>query len=68
LAEIEIPALVVHRESDSAISLDLAPARRGPTQVGAEDRCLPGHASNLTDPDPVNEAIEASLETLPLGA
>lgn len=40
----------------------------GPTQVGAEDRCLPGHASNLTDPDPVNEAIEASLETLPLGA
>lgn len=65
LAQIDVPALVIHGEADMAITLDRAEdmARRLPrstlvTVPGA------GHAANLTHPEPVNQAIEQFLATL----
>ena len=66
LGEIRAPALVVHGEDDVAITLD-----RGQRLVDGLPhgvlRTIPGagHASNLTHPDPVTEAIELFLEALP---
>lgn len=66
LAKIEVPALVIHGEADAAISMDRArdmaqhlPDARLVTIPGA------GHASNLTHPDPVNDAIQTFLDQLP---
>src|SRR3546814_3161941 len=65
LSRIAVPALVVHGDSDAAISLDRARdmATRLPR---AEWVVVPGagHAANLTHPQPVNAAIEAFLAGL----
>jgi pimeloyl-ACP methyl ester carboxylesterase len=62
LAELTMPALVVHGEQDLAISVDVArwfadalPDGELVTVEGA------GHAANLTHPDGVNPALEAFL-------
>lgn len=66
LSEITCPALVVHGTEDHAIEMDKAEALAaglsgcdGVVKVGG------AHAANLTNPDPVNAAIAAFLETLP---
>jgi pimeloyl-ACP methyl ester carboxylesterase len=62
LAELTVPALVVHGEEDLAISLDVARAFCAELPDG-ELVVVPGagHAANLTHPDPVNEALERFL-------
>jgi len=58
LSEIACPALVVHGTEDTAITMDRAeimaaalPGARGVVKVGG------AHAANLTNPEPVNDAI-----------
>ena len=65
LAEIKIPALVIHGDADAAIELSKARALAD----GLPDARLvvvegAGHAANLTHPAPVNAAIERFLERL----
>ncbi len=65
LAEIRVPALVIHGEQDVAIGLDRAEA----LAAGIPDAELvviegAGHASNLTHPELVNPHIERFLERL----
>jgi pimeloyl-ACP methyl ester carboxylesterase len=65
LAEIKVPALVIHGDKDAAIA---------PERARAMFKALPharwvdvpgaGHASNLTHPEPVNAAIKAFLAEL----
>ncbi len=65
IRDIHVPALVIHGDSDAAITLDRAQAMA---------RALPnarlaviaggGHASNLTHPEQVNPLIENFLATL----
>lgn len=66
LAELaDIPAVVIHGELDAAIEVPTAQALAD--AIGAPLRVIPGagHAANLTHPDPVNEALETFLATLP---
>lgn len=65
LAEIRVPALVIHGEQDVAIGLDRAQA----LAAGLPNAELvviegAGHASNLTHPELVNPHIERFLERL----
>jgi pimeloyl-ACP methyl ester carboxylesterase len=66
LGEITCPALVVHGTEDVSISMDKAEAlsaglvgSQGVVKVGG------AHAANLTNPEPVNDAILAFLADLP---
>jgi pimeloyl-ACP methyl ester carboxylesterase len=66
LAEIDVPALVIHGELDAAISLDRAEAL-----VAGLPRSQPlvvvpgaGHAANFTHPEPVNSAVRRFLDSL----
>lgn len=65
LPEIKVPTLVIHGEADIAISIDRAQtmADRIPN---AKLVRVPGasHASNLTHPQAVNDAIAEFLDTL----
>lgn len=65
IERIDVPALVIHGEADNAITMDRAKdmAKRLPR---AEMKTVPsaGHASNLTHPEPVNDAIERFLNEL----
>jgi pimeloyl-ACP methyl ester carboxylesterase len=66
LAEIKVPALVVHGDADAAIELALAEK----LAAGLADARLvvvpgAGHAANLTHPETVNPAITAFLDGLP---
>jgi pimeloyl-ACP methyl ester carboxylesterase len=64
LGDISAPALVLHGEDDVAIAVDRA--RTLCEGLGACDGLLlipgAGHASNLGDPDTVNEAIDSFLK------
>lgn len=65
LSQIKVPALVVHGDSDAAISLDRArdmAARLPQAQLAIVPGA--GHAANLTHPQPVNAAIKAFLAGL----
>jgi 3-oxoadipate enol-lactonase len=66
LGEITCPALVVHGESDTAITMDraeeLAAALPG---AGPVVRVPGAHAANLTHPGPVNAAVVSFLDGLP---
>lgn len=66
LAELTMPALVIHGEQDVAIELDVAKAFCQQLPAG-ELVIIPGagHAANLTHPDEVNAALEPFLERLP---
>ncbi|MEX8194781.1 alpha/beta fold hydrolase [Comamonas guangdongensis] len=65
LAEIKVPALVIHGDKDAAIA---------PERARAMFKALPhaqwvdvpgaGHAANLTHPEPVNAAVKAFLAEL----
>jgi pimeloyl-ACP methyl ester carboxylesterase len=62
LGEIEVPALVIHGDADTAIPLSLAEA----LTAGLPDAELvvvpgAGHAANLTHPEVANPAIERFL-------
>lgn len=66
LGEITCPALVVHGTEDVSISMDKAETlsagllgSQGVVKVGG------AHAANLTNPEPVNDAILAFLADLP---
>ena len=62
---LDVPALVIHGEADTAITLERARdmAERLPDSewVTVPDA---GHAANLTHPEPVNAAIERFLKNL----
>jgi pimeloyl-ACP methyl ester carboxylesterase len=65
LAEITCPALVVHGTEDTAISMDRAEElAAGLAGSGHVVRVGGAHAANLTNPEPVNEAILAFLASL----
>ena len=66
LPEIRIPALVVHGEQDLSIPLARGQRLADGLPHGVL-RTIPGagHASNLTHPDPVTEAMELFLQALP---
>ncbi len=66
VGEIPAPAIVIHGTEDVAIDIALAerlcgalPDCRGLVRVEGA-----GHASNLTHPEPVNQAVERFLESL----
>jgi 3-oxoadipate enol-lactonase len=66
LAEIQAPAIVIHGAEDVAIDLSLAEGLcsrlagcRGVVRIEGA-----GHASCLTHPEPVNEAIAGFLATI----
>jgi pimeloyl-ACP methyl ester carboxylesterase len=65
LAELTMPALVIHGEQDVAIDLDVAKAFCDKLPAG-ELVVIPeaGHAANLTHPAQVNAALEPFLERL----
>ncbi|WP_267643211.1 alpha/beta fold hydrolase [Haloarchaeobius amylolyticus] len=62
LADIDVPALVVHGEEDVALAPDRSDALV--EQLDARRELIPaaGHSSNVENPDPVNEAIREFLE------
>jgi pimeloyl-ACP methyl ester carboxylesterase len=64
LQDIDVPALVVHGEEDTA----LEPERSDSLveNLDAERVMVPeaGHSSNVENPEPVNEAIRAFLESV----
>lgn len=64
LAEIDVPALVVHGEEDA--SLDVEQAEPMADALDARMEVIPnaGHSSNLEQPDAVNAAIREFLETV----
>jgi pimeloyl-ACP methyl ester carboxylesterase len=65
LAELTMPALVVHGDQDLAIGLEIA--RRYAEELPDAELVVvegAGHASNLTHPDAVNPALEAFLDKL----
>jgi pimeloyl-ACP methyl ester carboxylesterase len=65
LAEITVPALVIHCTEDNAIPMEKAEALAGGLSGAGEVVKVPGaHAANLTHPDAVNAAIAAFLATL----
>jgi len=66
LGEIEVPALVIHGEADTAIPMERAEELcAGLARCGGVVR-VPGagHAANLTHPEPCNEAIAGFLAGL----
>jgi pimeloyl-ACP methyl ester carboxylesterase len=65
LAEIDVPALVVHGDHDAAISVEEAQALADGLPQGSLT-LIPGagHAANLTHPDEVTPAIEQFLAGL----
>jgi 3-oxoadipate enol-lactonase len=66
LGEIDVPAMVIHGEADPSIPMDRAEAlAAGLPQCDGVVR-IPGggHASNLSHPDEVNEALERFLRSL----
>jgi pimeloyl-ACP methyl ester carboxylesterase len=65
LAEIDIPAIVIHGEQDMSIAMELA-QRLTDGLPQSELTVIPGagHASNLTHPDAVTPAIESFLAGL----
>jgi pimeloyl-ACP methyl ester carboxylesterase len=66
LGEISCPALVVHGTEDVSISMEKAEAlAAGLSGSGAVVKVSGAHAANLTNPEPVNDAILAFLESLP---
>lgn len=64
LAEIDVPALVVHGEEDA--SLDPEQAEPMADALDARMEVIPeaGHSSNLEQPDTVNAAIREFLESI----
>lgn len=67
LSEIKATAIVIHGAEDVAIDISVAerlcanlPGCRGVVRIEGA-----GHASNLTHPEPVNQAIEGFLASLP---
>ena len=65
LAEIRMPALVIHGSKDEAIAPERARAMfKGLPQARWVDVVGAGHASNLTHPEPVNAAMEEFLAGL----
>jgi 3-oxoadipate enol-lactonase len=65
LAEITIPALVIHGTEDTAIPMEKAEALAGGLSGAGDVVKVPGaHAANLTHPDAVNAAIGTFLATL----
>lgn len=65
LAELTMPALVMHGEQDLAIDLDVA--RRFAAALPAGEIAVvdgAGHAANLTHADAVNPLLETFLETV----
>lgn len=67
LAELTLPALVVHGAADAAIALDRAEALVSGLTGAGPLVVVPGagHAANLTHPEPVNRAIREFLDVLP---
>jgi len=66
LGEITCPALVVHGTEDTAIPMDKAERlAAGLSGAGEVVKVAGAHAANLTNPEPVNEAILAFLAGLP---
>jgi 3-oxoadipate enol-lactonase len=66
LAEIEAPALVLHGDEDAAIPMERGEALAAGLPGARGVVVVPGgsHASNLTNPDAVNRAIEEFLAGL----
>jgi 3-oxoadipate enol-lactonase len=65
LGEITCPALVIHGTSDTAISMERAEALAAGLPGSGEVVAVPGaHSSNLTHPEPCNEAIAGFLANL----
>ena len=65
LAEIKVPALVIHGDKDAAIGVERARAMfKGLPQAQWVDVAGAGHAANLTHPEPVNAAIRQFLDGL----
>ena len=65
LAEIKVPALVIHGDKDAAIAPERARAMfKALPNARWVDVAGAGHASNLTHPEPVNLAIEQFLNSL----
>jgi pimeloyl-ACP methyl ester carboxylesterase len=66
LAEITVPALVVHGTNDTAISMEHAEALSAGLAGSSGVVKVPGaHAANHTHPDAVNAALVAFLDGLP---
>jgi pimeloyl-ACP methyl ester carboxylesterase len=65
LAEIQVPALVIHGDADLAIPVSKAEALAEGLRARLEVVPGAGHAANLTHPEPVNAAIETFLRLLP---
>jgi 3-oxoadipate enol-lactonase len=66
LGEITCPALVIHGTADTAISMERADALAAGLSGSGPVVAVPGaHASNLTHPEPCNEAIVGFLAGLP---
>jgi pimeloyl-ACP methyl ester carboxylesterase len=63
LAEITVPALVIHGEADAAIPLERAQALAAGLPGARDVHLVAGapHAANMTHPDEVNAAIRAFL-------
>lgn len=66
LAEIGVPALVIHGEADASIAPEIGRNLADGLQ-NAEFVIVPGagHAANLTHPELVNPQIERFLASLP---
>ena len=65
LAEIKVPALVIHGDKDAAISVERARAMfKALPNAKWVDVAGAGHAANLTHPEPVNAAIQQFLDQL----
>jgi pimeloyl-ACP methyl ester carboxylesterase len=66
LAEIDVPALVIHGEADASIGLEIG-RNLADGLADAEFVIVPGagHAANLTHPELVNPQIERFLASLP---
>ena len=66
IADIQVPALVIHGTQDRAIAPERAKAMANtlPQATWVEIEGA-GHAANLTHPQPVNQAMQAFLRNLP---
>lgn len=68
IANIKVPALVIHGDADASIELQRAEAMRATLPNAGPMVLVPGagHAANLTNPAHVNAAISRFLEGLAL--